>query len=191
LERRGRAGWPRPLANTQWRCNVIEQAAPTSRESSPIQEEYRDFIAQIELVDIWLRSIQAENRHGPLKPDNVNVGVESTARWEPTEVGFRAFHSYTVAIESEGSRAAEVLVTFALDFSSPQLMTDRLFNVFAEVNLPVNTWPYLRAYLADMVARMGWTPLTLPAFKMGLQSSTSASPSRRPSRRKPRPRKEK
>ena len=49
-------------------------------------------------------------------------------------------------------------------------MSEELFTVFQEVNLPVNTWPYLRSFLADGLGRMGWPPMTLPAFKTGIQS---------------------
>jgi hypothetical protein len=86
------------------------------------------------------------------------------------EDGFVAFHAYDVAIKVTDSKVANISVTFGLEFISEQAMSEELFTVFQDVNLPVNTWPYLRSFLADGLGRMGWRPLTLPAFKTGIQS---------------------
>ena len=59
----------------------------------------------------------------------------------------------------------------AVEFESDMPMTDEIFEVFQERNLPVNTWPYLRAFVSDSVSRMGWPPVTMPAFKIGTGDS--------------------
>ena len=46
-------------------------------------------------------------------------------------------------------------------------MTEGIFAVFQDVNLPVNTWPYLREFLAATTGRMNWITFTLPALKRG------------------------
>ena len=86
------------------------------------------------------------------------------------EDGFVAFQAYDVTFKESDSEVAGISVTFGLEFKSEQAMTDELFVVFEEVNLPVNAWPYLRAFLSDALGRMGWPPLTLPAFKTGTAS---------------------
>ena len=146
---------------------------PSHSEAEPIDPAiYNAFIGQIELSSIWLSSSAIENPGGPGNPGEASIDIAASARWESVEDGFVAFHAYGVRIEVTDSKVANISVTFGLEFKSEQTMSEWLFAVFQEVNLPVNTWPYLRSFLADALGRMGWPPLTLPAFKTGTQSPT-------------------
>lgn len=49
-------------------------------------------------------------------------------------------------------------------------MTEEIFSIFREVNLPVNTWPYLREFLASTFGRFGWEPIIIPAYKVGAKA---------------------
>ena len=131
---------------------------------------YNAFIGQIELSSIWLSSSSIENSGGPGNPGEASIEIAASARWESVEDGFLAFQAYDVKIEVTDSKVANISVTFGLGFKSEQAMSEELFTVFQDVNLPVNTWPYLRSFLADGLGRMGWPPLTLPAFKTGIHS---------------------
>ncbi len=145
--------------------------SPGGSESDPIDPAiYNAFIGQVELSSIWLSSSAIENPGGPGSPGEVSIDIAGSARWESVEDGFAAFHAYDVAFKESDSKVAGISITFGLEFKSEQAMTDELFAVFQEVNLPVNTWPYLRAFLADALGRMGWPLLTLPAFKTGTES---------------------
>lgn len=129
---------------------------------------YAAFIRQIELRQIWLRSATVENGHGANTPALVNAAVEERAEWKPLSSGFQAFHHYRVGFEADsGVQSAVIEVTFGVEFVSKEEMTEEFFAIFADVNLPVNTWPFLRAFLFTTVGRMGWAPITLPAFKVG------------------------
>ncbi len=133
---------------------------------------YGAFIGQIELASIWLSSSSVENPGAPDIPWEASIDIAANAHWESAEDGFVAFHAYDVKIEVTESKIAGISVTFGLGFKSEQAMSEELFTVFQDVNLPVNTWPYLRSYVADSLGRMGWPTLTLPAFKAGIQSPT-------------------
>ena len=145
--------------------------SPSHSEAEPIDPAiYNAFIGQIELTSIWLSSSSIENSAGPGSLGEASIDIGASARWESAEVGFVAFQAYDVTFKESDSEVAGISVTFGLEFKSEQAMTDELFTVFQDVNLPVNTWPYLRAFLADALGRMGWPPLTLPAFKTGTES---------------------
>lgn len=148
---------------------------PQGAENIPTHAEYNNFISQIELHSIWLSSARIENRHGHEKPERATVQVKSKASWEPVVGGFKVLHTYNVVITKDTEAAAEVKVTFGLLFNSDQAMTDDIFRIFRDVNLPVNTWPYLRSFLADVLGRMGWAPFTLPTFKYGVTNGGSSS----------------
>lgn len=129
---------------------------------------YSAFIRQIELRQIWLHQARVENVHGAATPESTNIDIASRARWTAASDGFRIFHSYVLKFEDENKRLhAEIELEFGVEYSSNEPLTDEFFGVFREVNLPVNTWPFLREYVSSTLGRMGWTPVTLPAFKIG------------------------
>lgn len=131
-------------------------------------EDYAVFIGQIDLRHIWLQSAAVTNHHGPFQPERIAIQIDSAASFEETPTGFLVTHAYEVTAESNEARALEIQVAFALDFESRAPMSEPIFGVFKEINLPVNSWPYLREYVSTTSSRMGWTPITLPALKRGI-----------------------
>lgn len=166
-----------------------DEAERDGRQAQPIApREYAAFINQVELVTIWLSAAEVTNQHGPDTPEKGVLDIERTARWETAPGGFRAFHTYAATLKTADTSAASMDVTFGLVFDSPQPMTEEIFSIFQAVNLPVNTWPYLREFLASTFGRFGWEPIIIPAFKVGAKApprqrrrpGEAARPRRRP-----------
>lgn len=129
---------------------------------------YAAFISQIELLSIWLKSASVENFHGPALPEDLSITVDGVNEWEQRPDGFRAFQHYRIRLsKQDDALLAEIKTTFGADYSSEFPMTDELFATFGDVNLPLNTWPYLREYASATVSRLGWSPITLPTLKAG------------------------
>jgi preprotein translocase subunit SecB len=145
-------------------------AAPPGPEESVSPAAYAAFIGQLDLVDIWLQTARVVNHYGPRTPEGASLALESRTNYEAGAEdieGFEVAQTYVARFERGDVTYAEIEVTFGLLFSSKQPMTETLFKVFSDVNLPVNTWPYFREYIAATLGRMGWTPFTLPALKRG------------------------
>lgn len=141
---------------------------PTAQlEQSVSREAYAAFIGQIGLSEIWLQEARVTNTHGPQTPEKATFRFESKAHWTDRDGGFRVAHQYTVNIEANEAIIAKIEVTFGLDFRSAQPITKEIFDIFEDVNLSVNTWPFLREFVSTTVGRMGWSPFTLPALKKG------------------------
>jgi hypothetical protein len=152
-----------------------EQPIAELAPSSATPEEYSTFIGQIELRNLWMHAGSAHNELGPLTPERVYLEVEDQPSYEPSAAGFICTHAYLVRANSEGHEAFRITLELKVQFDSAAPMTDRIFKVFATANLPLNTWPYLREFVASSVARMGWQALTLPALKRGVRTP-SANP---------------
>lgn len=135
--------------------------------------DYARFVGQIELSEIWLNSARITNPHGPQTPERTVISVDPDASWESSASGFRVLQHYHLEFRETDAVQADIEVTFGLDFTSNEPMTDQFFQAFQDVNLPVNTWPYLREFVATIMGRMGWQAVTLPTFKAG------TSPTRR------------
>jgi hypothetical protein len=141
------------------------------RTSVPSPGEYATFISQIELVAVWLHQARVENHVGPEQPGQLKISVQSQARWDSTSDGFVAYHEYAVRLDHGENPAAVLDVTFAARYTSGMSMTDAIFNVFQHTSLSLNTWPYLREFIASMLGRMNWLPFAIPAFKLGVPSA--------------------
>jgi len=145
---------------------------------------YRRFIGQIELQAIWLAGAKIDNRFGPATPEQTSIQIEDTHSWEEIHHGFRASVRYRVRFKQGAKIQSTIEATYAADFTSAAPMTDEIFSVFAKNNLPLNTWPYLRAFVSDTLGRMGWLPFALPAFKINVMESVDTPSTGSRSRRK-------
>jgi len=135
----------------------------------PTPEEYASFVKQIELLEVWLVDARVENRYGPRTPRRTAIGIASPPpTWRDTDDGFEVEFPYSVRFTQGEDVEAEIAVTFGLRFTSSQPMSQGTFEVFKEVNLPVNTWPFLREFVSTTLGRMGWQAFTLPAYKQGV-----------------------
>jgi preprotein translocase subunit SecB len=48
---------------------------------------------------------------------------------------------------------------------SERPITEDFMQIFLNVNIHMNTWPYFREFAQSMLNRIGYPPLTLPFFK--------------------------
>ncbi len=136
--------------------------------SQALTDTYSEFIAGIELEHLWLAELEVHNHHGPTTPPAGNVRVEDDATWEARDGGFRIYHMYNVvflAASDAETPLATLRATYGLEFSSGMPLTEELFTIFSTVNVPVNTWPYLRELVASTLGRFGWQPFALPTMK--------------------------
>lgn len=143
-------------------------ADQTPQQEQPFNpEEYRQFITQLELSRVWLHESSVKNDVGPDSPLEAQVDIGQSYSWRECPRGFDAFAKYTARIRTPAAVAAEVDATFGLRFQSATPLNERIFVVFARVNLPVNAWPYFREFVSSTLGRLGWAPYTLPALKRG------------------------
>jgi hypothetical protein len=142
---------------------------PPRRQLSPAK--YNEFIRQVDLRAIWVASARIDNRVGARRLEDENVEIQIDGAHEPIASGFRLSHTYRLRVRDGRDDAGEIEVTFAVEYMSKQRLTAGYFEIFREINLPLVTWPYLRAFVADAFSQMGWGPITLPSFKTGAPGS--------------------
>lgn len=137
----------------------------------PPPEEYAKFIQGIELLDVRLVSSHATSN--AIRPDASELRLRVRYRSDITRLhnaGTYVFEAYprlkVIASKAEGEDpAGEVEVRLGLRYESKLEPTDGFLEIFSQVNLQVNAWPYLREYVQQTITRFGWTPLVLPTLK--------------------------
>jgi len=126
---------------------------------------YNSFIEALDIVDIRLVSAKVENIDCNYVPENAEVKWSESARYENAQNKIMIFHKFNVRILEGGKDIkAKIGVTFCVSYDSKKPMTDALFEIFRDRNLPVNSWPYFREFLHSVVLRMGWPPFIAPTF---------------------------
>lgn len=124
--------------------------------------------------------MSSESNSSVYRPEASNLKLlvkygSDIARVESAEGhAFEAFPRLRVEAHKGDSDdlAGHIEVRFGLRYKSELEPTDGFLEIFTNVNLQVNAWPYLREYVHQAISRFGWTPLVLPTLKV--------APARRP-----------
>lgn len=139
--------------------------------------EYNEFLRSVQPREVRLARAGVE-APAPYGEEQLQVRVElGDSRFESTEDGFMVWQTGRFA--GLGPDDEEVIVVeaeFELRYTSERPMTEAIFEVFQEINLPVNVWPYLREFFQQATLRAGWPGFVLPAFQSGLPSRARPDP---------------
>jgi hypothetical protein len=137
---------------------------------SRFREDYLHFLSQLEIMDVRVVSVKADNFASSEPIRNCSVSVRTRPSYDNARDHIDMFHRYslTVSAPEVGHPLAKLLVVFCVSYSSQIPMTDEVFAIFREHSLPLTTWPYFREFVHNMFARLGWIKLIPPAFKRGV-----------------------
>lgn len=131
-------------------------------------EEYREFIQGIELTRVYLSDARVKRLRTPNLESKLSFG-QSYGKRKFTNIdgGFHATFNLQITLIEEGDEKpiGEINVTYAGEYRSEKKITKKIFEIFEELNLPLNLYPYVREYVHTTTNRMGMPALILPTFK--------------------------
>lgn len=131
-------------------------------------EEYARFLQQIELRNVVLTSADVRRLGDTSLGARLEYEAKATKRtYEPVREGFQSTLNYLVRMKEveTGVPVGEVRVAITAYYSSDEPMTDEVFEVFGDLNLPLNVYPYVREFVHSATTRMGFPGLILPTVK--------------------------
>ena len=133
------------------------------RKISP--EKYRKILAGIDLKNILLSDLKASVKHSALT-ENIKISIDDEASFENVNDELVITHKFKLrAGKSSKKTALKIEATFLLVFETQEEITEEFFNVYKEVSLPLNSWPFFRELVYSLTSRMNISPLTLPLLK--------------------------
>jgi hypothetical protein len=93
---------------------------------------------------------------------------EESTTYRLVENGFLVFHALRFSgVPTDGKEEpVTIRATFELEYASKTTITDELFAIFREFNLPVNIWPFFREFVHTVLARANWPVFVLPALRI-------------------------
>ena len=138
---------------------------PMSRE---LYTQYDSFVRQIDIIDLYIVSARIDNIAHLDLPTDIRINVREKAWYENQEDQVIVYIRYSLTAKDNEKQetAARISVTLAVVYDSAIPLTDEIFQIFKERNLPVNTWPYFREFAHSASRRMGWAGMVTPVRKV-------------------------
>ena len=128
-------------------------------------EEYRKILTGIDLKTILLSEIKAFIKHELLSED-FKIGIKENSSYIYQENEFKVTNKYILTAKNTDKKIAlKIEGTFILLFESEHEINDDFFEIYKDISLPLNVWPFFRELVNSTTARMNIPPLTLPLLK--------------------------
>lgn len=133
-------------------------------------EDYKKTLEGLELNSIILKEAKCYLNHEIKSPKELNISINSKEDFKIKEADEEVliFQKYTLDARQKNSKSRfiQIEVTFLVRLTSKEKFSEDFFNIYKEINLKLNTWPYFREFINNITMRMNVPPLTLPLFKV-------------------------
>lgn len=130
-------------------------------------KDYKKILDKVQLDSISLESCSAK-----VNQDKFGKQIKSTVKDKVSykllgenEVIFNQQYDLISTTTSQKDYALKISCAFSAKFSSIEPLSDDFLEIFSQVNIHVNTWPYFREFVQGITQRMCLPPLTLPLLK--------------------------
>ena len=129
-------------------------------------KKYQKILSGLDLKNIRLKKIDAELK-GNINKQNMLVDIDDNAIFDCKENIVKISNEYIVAIKTDECEQdiLTIKVSYELTFTSTEEFTNDFFDIYKEISLPLNVWPFIRECVNSLSARMNIPPLTLPLLK--------------------------
>jgi len=131
-------------------------------------QEYRELLKKLKLIDIFLINCKCTLNPDIHKMDLSTLGplnIKQKTKQPQSEGNIiKLNHIYQLNIVDPESKEklidfhVEYTVTFQINFK----FNSEFFEIYSEVTLPINTYPFFREFIYSTISKMGLPPLTLP-----------------------------
>ena len=128
-------------------------------------EEYRKILDGTELKNILISNIKADLKH-ELLTEGMKIVIKDDAQYEMRENDFIIKNKYILTAKNQANKIAlKIECVFIVVFETKYEITDGFFEIYKDLSLPLNVWPFFRELVNSTTARMNIPPLTLPLLK--------------------------
>jgi hypothetical protein len=139
----------------------------------PRPEAYNRFVEGLELRRVRLIEARVHALDPMPNPAESEIELDEQYDFTPTEGGFEAVGRFRLRVRERKTKTEQGTVEVSFGFLYASVVSPGVpdfagfFEVFKEINLPINMWPFAREYIHNAMARMDWPPFTLPLRKVG------------------------
>ncbi len=128
-------------------------------------QEYRSILDDIELQSLYLKKLDSYILHDQIG-EGMSVVIKDNSTYSNTDEGFIAESRYTLNAKNQQKKIVlKIDCVYAIIFESSKNITDPFFEIYKDMSLPLNVWPFFREMVNSITSRMNIPPLTLPLIK--------------------------
>ena len=128
-------------------------------------EKYRKILSGIDLKDILLSDIKASIKHEWLS-EGMRISIKKNANYAYKDDELIVTNKYVLTAKNNDKKIVlKIEGTFIVVFESEHEINDDFFEIYKEISLPLNVWPFFRELVNSTTSRMNIPPLTLPLLK--------------------------
>lgn len=137
----------------------------TKKHMEPI--EYRKLLQQVELQSIVLDSCSVKTNRDRLA-GNMKLDIRNKMEYaieEELSAIVNAKYDLTATKSTKKDFALKLGCIYRVTLTSEKPIIGEFMDIFINVNIHTNTWPYFREFVQSTLQRIGYPPFTLPFFK--------------------------
>ena len=130
-------------------------------------DEYRRLLDQVNLQSIFMDACSVKTRREKLA-SNMRLDVRHKTSYQIEDDSHAKVISDYEIVATKTTRkefAVKIGCAYRVTLTSESAFSEEFLDIYADVNLQVNTWPYFREFVQSMLQKAGLPPLTLPFLK--------------------------
>lgn len=139
-----------------------------SKSKEAFQETYQKFLESLRLKEIYLKSASINYLEEVDFEKPVLVSTKASARLELlSNKDFKVYQRYNLEAKSKEDEKTYVKIScvFVVLYNFEVRPDAKIFDVFKNSTLRLNTWPYFREFVHNTIARMNLPPMIAPLLK--------------------------
>lgn len=132
-------------------------------------DKYSKILNSLKLKSIFLQSSKTYLNPEIKVPENIKINIKEETSYKVKKGNiYNLFQKYKLDARGHNSKSKFINIEIGLivKVESNSKITEEFFDIYKEISLHLNTWPYFREYVNQATARMNIPPLTLPFFKV-------------------------
>jgi preprotein translocase subunit SecB len=138
------------------------------REQKMSPKEYRKQLNSVNLQSILFNSYTVKSYKDRIESDmKIDIKNDSSFRLESND-NYKAIilqeYKFKAYKKMKSKFALQINCVMEIELVSDKPIDKNFMEIYLNVNLNHNTWPYLREFVQDATLRVGIPPLTLPFF---------------------------
>ncbi len=143
----------------------MKQAEMKKETKGLSPKQYSELLKCVDIRDIYLSNSKTSvNRNAFTGKAKLDFGEKVNIR-ELTSDQVKIEAGYSLRAKSGRSQLFNIVVSFMVVFQTKREIPKEFFDIYNDINLPLQLFPYFREFVQLTISRMGLPPLVIPLRK--------------------------
>ena len=132
---------------------------------SPV--EYNKILKGITLETLFLINSKCEFKPYDKFTDELVIKINEANEFNDKDNRININYKYSLSASPkvEKVKLLNIQAEYLIVLKSKEKFSDDFYDIYKQLSLPINIWPFFREFVNNMTSRMNIPPLTLPLLK--------------------------